>query len=268
MLEISDSPSTFIQKVEDPAEAVHKSRAHTGADDTLLNQDYIMPTQTTSLAAADPVPMDETCLARFGHGPVLPVPHSLVHEAFESIVGSTPTAIAAKFNEDSITYEQLDIAANRLAHHLIDSGLKPRQRVCIVVQRSFEMLVGIFAVLKAGCQYVPIDGGVASEQALKHILVDTGARFILCLPRYWDKVCQLATKDAVIISLEANTGAFYSTDRPAIKIRSTDGAYAIYTSGKMLRSNATIYSNTPPRKHGDAERRGRFTRQRYQRPAP
>jgi non-ribosomal peptide synthetase component F len=162
-----------------------------------------------------------------------------VHTAFESIVDSHPAAIAARIAEKTITYQQLETAANRLAHHLIDSGLKQRQRVCLVVQRSFEMLIGIFAILKAGCQYVPIDGGVASEQALHHIFTDTNARFILCLPRFWDKVRRFARRDAVIFALGMEVGSFYSPKRVELEVASQDGAYAIYTSG--MPSPTSIY---------------------------
>lgn len=174
---------------------------------------------------------DQELLGRFGRGPTVPVPQSLVHKAFESIVDSHPEAIAAKVGDKTITYLQLDIAANRLAHHLIESGLKPRQRVCLVVQRSFEYLIGILAVLKAGCQYVPTDGGVTSDESLQHIFNDTGARFILCLPKFWDKVRRFAKKDAIILALAMDIGAFYSTERPNLDVSSGDGAYAIYTSG-------------------------------------
>lgn len=192
--------------------------------DTMPSQAYFSSMLGHSLA-------DQELLTRYGLGPVLPVPRSLVHKAFENIVDHHPTAIAARLGEKTITYHQLDVAANRLAHHLIESGLKPKQRVCLVVQRSFEMLIGLFATLKAGCQYVPIDGGVASEQALQHIFADTEARFILCLPKYWDKVRRFARRDAIILALSMDVGAFYSTDRPDTQVSPGDGAYAIYTSG-------------------------------------
>jgi non-ribosomal peptide synthetase component F len=107
---------------------------------------------------------DRTLISRLGQGPTVPVPYHLIHEAFENIAEAHPATIAATVAGNSITYHQLNEAANRLANYLIHAGLKPRQRVCLIVQRSFEMLVGIFAILKAGCQYVPVDGGVASSQ--------------------------------------------------------------------------------------------------------
>ncbi|KAI8935857.1 hypothetical protein NX059_007374 [Plenodomus lindquistii] len=187
------------------------------------------PPTSTSPCSKHVVNLD--LVHRFGTGPPLPVPHRLIHEAFESIVDSHPAAIAARIGDDTITYGQLDVAANRLAHQLIESGLKPKYRVCLVVQRSFEMLAGIFAILKAGCQYVPIDGAVASEQGLQHIINDTDARFVLCLPRFWDKLRKCATSGSIIITLDTNTGVSHSAERPLVAIAPTDGAYAIYTSG-------------------------------------
>jgi non-ribosomal peptide synthetase component F len=177
---------------------------------------------------------DRIRISTFGRGPTVPVPHSVVHEAFEKIAAAHPNTIAATFAGNSLTYQQLDEAANRLANRLIHAGLRPRQRVCLVVQRSFEMLVGIFAILKAGCQYVPVDGGVASEVALTHILSDSGAKFILCLPKFWERTSKIAKQDAVIVSLDANVGADFPSTRPSVQVSRHDGAYAIYTSGKLI----------------------------------
>jgi non-ribosomal peptide synthetase component F len=188
------------------------------------------------------LPLEEqTLLSQFGRGPAIAVPHSLIHEAIEAVVEGHANAIAAKHDGKALTYQQLDTAANRLAHYLIQSGLKPRQRVCLVVHRSFEMLIGLLAILKAGCQYVPIDGGVASEQALKHIFTDSDARFILCLPNFWDKIRHFTRNDAMILALTLDTGAFYPSTKPSVQVLPQDGAYAIYTSGTHInRANGHI----------------------------
>ncbi|KAH8689764.1 hypothetical protein GQ44DRAFT_744820 [Phaeosphaeriaceae sp. PMI808] len=170
-------------------------------------------------------------ISRFGRGPSLPVPFLTVHEAFESIVDIHPSITAAKCNGRTITYSELDAAANQLANHLIESGLRPKQRVCLVVQRSIEMLVGIFAVLKAGCQYVPVDGGISTDQALRHILTDTGARFVLCLPQFEERVKRLADQDVITVLLGKEMEAFCSKARPSVPTSSSDGVYVIYTSG-------------------------------------
>lgn len=174
---------------------------------------------------------DQSVISQVGRGPPLTVPYGTVHGAFEHMVDTYPSSIAAVHGDQKITYRQLDLKANRLANYLIAYGLLPKDRVCVVVQRSLEMLIGLFAILKAGCQYVPIDGGVVSEKALQHIFEDTQAKFVLCLPRYWDRARQFARRDAVIIALDMNTGAFYSHQRPEISVGPEDGVYAMYTSG-------------------------------------
>jgi non-ribosomal peptide synthetase component F len=184
---------------------------------------------------------DQKSLFHFGSGPKITVPHGTIHEAFESIVDRHPGVVAAVHGGKKITYHQLDLAANRLAHHLISSGLRPRERVCLVVQRSLEMLIAIMAIMKAGCQYVPIDGGVASDDALKHIFEDTEARFVLCLPRYWNKVKQFASPHVIILELGMETGAFYPPHRPAIKVFSEDGVFAMYTSGASFTGTANRF---------------------------
>ncbi|PVH94972.1 acetyl-CoA synthetase-like protein [Periconia macrospinosa] len=187
---------------------------------------------STIFQGLDALPTDQQALvSRFGRGPNVLVPHSTVHQAFEHAADAHPSATAATHGEKSITYGELDTAANRLANHLIDSGLQPRQRVCLVVQRSFEMLVGIFAILKAGCQYVPVDGGVASDEAIRHIMTDTACRFVLCLPKFEEKVQRLAGSGVVTVPLGIDVDAFASKSRPQVEVTSADGIYAIYTSG-------------------------------------
>ncbi|KAJ4983734.1 Linear gramicidin synthase subunit C [Stagonosporopsis vannaccii] len=144
---------------------------------------------------------DRITLSNFGQGPHQSASHSKVHEAFEGMVDAHPDAVAAVFEQTTLSYQELDLAANQLANHLLTSGLQHKQRVCLVVQRSLEMLVGILAILKAGCQYVPIDGGVASDKQLAHIFSDTAAQHILCLPKFQDRVKQFAGAGIYITTL-------------------------------------------------------------------
>ncbi|KAF1920256.1 hypothetical protein BDU57DRAFT_552695 [Ampelomyces quisqualis] len=187
---------------------------------------------------------DRRLLSRFGRGPAIPVPHSLIHEAIEAIVEVHSGSIAAKYDGKTLTYQQLDTAANQLAHYLVQSGLRPRERVCLVVHRSFEMLVGLLAILKVGCQYAPIDGGVTSEQALEHIFSDSDARFILCLPKFWNKIRHFTQKNAIILALTMDTAASYPTSKPLVQVLPHYGAYAIYTSGSTGRPKGVDVSHS------------------------
>jgi|SRR5690242_15736417 len=179
-------------------------------------------------------PEDQITLSHFGQGPHQTTSHSKAHEAFESIVDTNPDSVAAVFDQTTLTYQQLDIAANQLANHLLTSGLQHKERVCLVVQRSLEMLVGIFAILKAGCQYVPIDGGVASDKQLAHIFRDTAAQHILCLPKFQGRVEQFASEGVHITTLSLDQFASMAKERPLVNCSSADGCYAIYTSGRSL----------------------------------
>ncbi|OAG08443.1 acetyl-CoA synthetase-like protein [Paraphaeosphaeria sporulosa] len=174
---------------------------------------------------------DQILFTRFASGTTVIAPHDIVHEAFECQVDAHPASIAAKHDGSTITYADLDVQANRLANYLIERGLKPKQRVCLVVQRSFEMLVGIFAILKSGCQYVPMDGGVVSEEALQHTLRDTQASFVLALPKFESKVERCAPQGVRIVCLGTKQEVSAPSHRPVVPVSAGDGAYAIYTSG-------------------------------------
>ncbi|KAK5629812.1 hypothetical protein RRF57_005527 [Xylaria bambusicola] len=109
---------------------------------------------------------DQRLFELFGRGSRVNIPFDLVHSAFENVVDTHPHVTAARHHDGTtITYQELDKRANILSNRLIQRGLRPNDRVCIVVSRSIEFLVGIFAVLKAGAQYVPLDGGIVADAA-------------------------------------------------------------------------------------------------------
>src|SRR5580704_5994057 len=73
-----------------------------------------------------------------------------VHELIEDQARRTPEAVAVVFQNDQITYRQLNERANQLAHHLREMGVKPDSLVGVCLERSLEMVVGLLGVLKAG----------------------------------------------------------------------------------------------------------------------
>lgn len=178
---------------------------------------------------------DQGLFNRFGRGPRVNIPFSLVHKAFEHIVDRHPHVTAARHHDGTtITYMELERRANVLSNELIQRGLHPNGRVCLVVSRSIELLVGILAVLKAGAQYVPLDGGVVADAALEHIIHDTGARIVLCLGKFRSKVEPHAQKaGAEILELDgrAPSAPIGSEGRPSVTVDSSAGAYIVYTSG-------------------------------------
>jgi non-ribosomal peptide synthetase component F len=101
-----------------------------------------------------------------------------IHDLFQEQVKRTPNAVAVQFEDQSLTYKELDKRADELSKILIAQGVKPGILVGIYVKRSLDMLVALLGVLKAGGAYLPLDPSFPSER-LAFMLADSGASFIL-----------------------------------------------------------------------------------------
>ncbi|MDW7614145.1 amino acid adenylation domain-containing protein [Peribacillus simplex] len=99
-------------------------------------------------------------------------------QLFEEQVLRTPNHIAAVFGEEEITYKELNERSNRLAWGLKEKGVKPDTTVGIMVERSLEMIIGIFAIMKAGGAYLPIDPAHPNER-INYILEHSGTTLLL-----------------------------------------------------------------------------------------
>ncbi|WP_139829966.1 AMP-binding protein, partial [Lonsdalea populi] len=97
--------------------------------------------------------------------------HALIHQQFEAQAARTPDALAVLFEDDALTYDQLNRRANQLAHHLISLGVRPDDRVALCVERGLDMMVGLLGILKAGAAYVPLDPAYPAER-LAYMLDD------------------------------------------------------------------------------------------------
>src|ERR1700688_1743112 len=90
----------------------------------------------------------------------------------------TPEAIAVVFEDQELSYEELNAGSNQLAHYLKHKGVKAETLVPISIARSPEMIIGILGVLKAGGAYVPIDPDYPADR-ISYILEDTGANLVI-----------------------------------------------------------------------------------------
>ena len=118
---------------------------------------------------------DQLLFEKFGAGPVVSLPFSNIHHAFEARVAAAPEAVAADHLGNTVTYGELDRQANRLAAKLAQHGVSNGDAVALFVRRSVPMLVGIMASLKTGACYVPQDVKVAPEPQLRHVATVTGS---------------------------------------------------------------------------------------------
>ncbi|NEW06407.1 amino acid adenylation domain-containing protein [Paenibacillus sp. SYP-B3998] len=101
-----------------------------------------------------------------------------IHELFEEQAGRTPEATAVDFENQQLTYRELNARANQLAWTLRESGVTAQQPVGIMVDRSIEMVVSVLAVLKAGGTFVPIDPEYPQTR-IHYMLASSGARLVL-----------------------------------------------------------------------------------------
>jgi len=103
-------------------------------------------------------------------GPRMEVPDLCVHQLFERQVDLSPDAIALVFEDQQLSYAELNARANQLAHHLIAKGVGPEVIVAVCLERSIELIVALLAILKAGGAYLPLDP--AWPQDRQHLLLD------------------------------------------------------------------------------------------------
>jgi len=136
-----------------------------------------------------------------------------VHHIFEEQAKRYAHKVALIHNQKSLTYEELNAKANQVAHYLIDKGLKKGDKVALVMDRSFEIIIGILGIIKAGGVYLPIDTSYPQDR-IDYILKDSNAFMTL----YQDSV-QQAIKE---------TTKDYN---PCINVTADDLIYIIYTSG-------------------------------------
>ncbi len=152
-----------------------------------------------------------------------------IHQLFEAQVERTPDSIAVVFEDQQLTYRELNTRANQLAHYLQALGVKPEVLVGICVERSLDMVIGLLGILKAGGAYVPLDLTYPQER-LAYMLEDTSvsvlvtqARLVETLPSYKAKVICLDT--------DWNAIAQESEEDLLSQVKSDNLAYVNYTSG-------------------------------------
>ncbi|MEO8490631.1 amino acid adenylation domain-containing protein [Pseudomonas sp.] len=154
-----------------------------------------------------------------------------LHGMFEDQVLRTPHAVAVKAGERQLTYAELNARANRLAHHLLELGVQPDSRVAICVERGLEMVIGLYAILKAGAAYVPLDPAYPLER-IAYMLEDSAPRVVLT---------QGATSGLLgavpVVDLDLPTWQHLPAENSDVAGVS---AYVIYTSGSTGQPKGVI----------------------------
>ncbi|KAG0228104.1 hypothetical protein BGX31_006714 [Mortierella sp. GBA43] len=152
--------------------------------------------------------------------------HLCFHQLFEIKAQETPGATAIVHEDQTLSYEELNARANRLAHHLIELGVQVETRVAICVERSPGMIVGILAIVKAGGTYVPLDPSYASSR-VQDIIQDASPTIAIA-----DKVGQSVLGGSALTIVDPNMLLGHPISNPTIpELTARSLAYIIYTSG-------------------------------------
>jgi amino acid adenylation domain-containing protein len=152
-----------------------------------------------------------------------------VHELIEAQVRLTPENIAVSFENEYLTYQQLDRRANQLAHYLRSMGVGPGACVAVFLERGLAMVVALLATLKSGAAYLPMDPMFPQER-LAFMLNDAQVPVVLS-QRSLTGNRSFGAARVVQLDRDAEEIAAESTERPEEITAPEDLAYVIFTSG-------------------------------------
>ncbi len=175
-----------------------------------------------------------------------------MHELFEASVEKNGNIPAVVFQNQVLTYVELNTRANQLAHYLRDRGVKPEDRVGLCVSRSFDMAIGMLAIMKSGGTYVPLDPYYPKDR-LTHMIEDTAPILVLTNPEAKFS-CDLPPSQHVCLSGIADTLKEFPQDNPARIEGASHSVYILYTSGTTGKPKGIRVCHTSFRNMHEAHR--------------
>ncbi len=155
-------------------------------------------------------------------------PQSLcIHELFEAQAAMTPDLTAVRYEDNGLTYRELNEQANQLAHFLRGKGVGPDSPVGLCVDRSTAMMVAVLAILKAGGAYVPLSADHPKPRLTQQLVgasaLVTESKFEGQMPPFGGQV--------VLLDHDREQWSKASTSNPPTNTTPENFAYVIYTSG-------------------------------------
>jgi amino acid adenylation domain-containing protein/non-ribosomal peptide synthase protein (TIGR01720 family) len=161
------------------------------------------------------------------------LPAGTLSSLFAEQVRRSPDATAVAADGAALSYEQLEVRANRLAHRLIRLGVRPDQPVGLLMQRSADLVVAELAVVKAGGAYMPLDTR-APQERMGLLLAEAGAPVLLC-DRAWEAVARAVHGGpTVLVDTDASL-VDEPAAQPPVAVHPDNLAYVMHTSGSTGR---------------------------------
>jgi nonribosomal peptide synthetase DhbF len=194
-------------------------------------------TTTRTVRSGQPVP-------EHWRGSTRPVPSATLPELFQAQVRRTPDATAVVHGTQVLSYAELNARANRLARYLVSLGAGPGRLVAVAMPRSLDLMVTVFAVLKSGAAYLPVDPGYPADR-IAFMLADARPVAVLTtalvgqgLP---DGTPQVALDEpAMLAAISAAADADLADADRLSPLFPLSPAYVIYTSGSTGRPKGVV----------------------------
>jgi amino acid adenylation domain-containing protein len=158
---------------------------------------------------------------------------SCIHQIFEQEAEERGDAIAVEFDEENVSYKELNRRTNVLAHQLRRQGVGPEAFVGVMLERSVEMIVSLLAVAKAGGVYVPLNLAEPSAR-LRFILKDSGIQILITSKQIADRMPDTSQLNIVCVDTDEFRSAIMETEfanNPVNTVGPENLAYLMYTSG-------------------------------------
>ncbi|MDV2117027.1 amino acid adenylation domain-containing protein, partial [Alcaligenes faecalis] len=168
-----------------------------------------------------------------------------IHQLIEEQAQRTPDAIALSFEQQNLSYVQLNEQANRLAHALLQQGCGLEERIGVALDRSLDMVVSLLAVLKAGAAYVPLDPQYPLDR-LSYIAHSSGMQRVISTRALQRTMC---LQNVEVIAVDELDLSGFSGQDPAVSLHAGNLAYVIYTSGSTGLPKGVAVSHGPLAMH-------------------
>jgi amino acid adenylation domain-containing protein len=177
-----------------------------------------------------------------------------VPELFEEQVGRRPGAAAVMYEDEQLTYAELNARANQLAHYLQAVGVGPEVPVGVLLERSPDTIVTLLGIFKAGGAYVPLDPEYPDER-LRFMMGDAGVELIVTQAKLASRLADTVAKS---IRVDADWPENESEDNPPLSATPSSLAYVIYTSGSSGKPKGAMVT------HGGVVNCLQWMQQRYE----
>lgn len=151
-----------------------------------------------------------------------------IHQLVETQISRSPDAIAVSFQGQNLSYQELNDRANKVSSYLQSLGVKPNSLVGLCVERSFDLIIGVLGILKAGSAYVPLDSSYPTERL--RYMVDNAQLSAILTQSHLTK--RLPESDAQLVCLDSDWDTIAQHPIQITEQTESDSlAYVIYTSG-------------------------------------